>query len=140
MTSFITDPAQTVARFFRALDDRDYATLGALLAKGGVWHRQGAELRSLADIEAAMAKRSPTMRIHHLLTNLFAEPRGEDEADVVGYMLVVRHDSGVAPAGPSPLQGLENIRTMRARLRNTSKGWRILHLAGDEPSFAAGVG
>ncbi len=136
----IADPAQTVVRFFRALDDRDYGVLGSLLAKGGVWHRQGAELRSQADIEAAMAKRSPTMRIHHLLTNLYAEPRGEDEADVVGYMLVVRHDSGVEPAGPSPLQGLENIRTTRARLRKTSNGWRILHLAGDEPSFAAGVG
>jgi hypothetical protein len=128
-----------VARFFRALDDRDYATLGALLAKGGVWHRQGAELRSLADIEAAMAKRSPTMRIHHLLTNLYAEPQGEDEAAVVGYMLVIRHDSGAEPAGPSPFHGVENIRTTRARLRKTSNGWRILHLAGDAPSFAAVV-
>jgi hypothetical protein len=133
----IADPAQTVARFFRALDDRDYATLGGLLAEGGVWHRQGAELRSLADIEAAMAKRSPTMRIHHLLTNLYAEAIGDDEATVVGYMLVVRHDSGAVPAGPSPLQGIETIRTMRGRLRRSADGWRIVHLAGDAPSFAA---
>jgi hypothetical protein len=87
-----------------------------------------------------MAKRSPTMRIHHLLTNLYAEPLGEDEAAVVGYMLVVRHDSGAVPAGPSPLQGIENIRTMRGLLRRTSDGWRIVHLAGDAPSFAAGGG
>ena len=140
MPPFMADPAQAVARFFRALDERDYPTLGALLAKGGVWHRQGAELRSLAEIEAAMAKRSPTMRIHHLLTNLSAEARGEDEADVVGYMLVVRHDSGAEPAGPSPLAGFETIRTMRARLRRTSAGWRIVHLAGDAPSFAAEAG
>ncbi len=131
------DPAQTVIRFFRALDDREYSTLAALLAPDGVWHRQGAELRNEADILAAMAKRSPTMRIHHLLTNVFAEPRGADEAEVTGYMLVVRHDSGAEPTGPSPLQGIENIRTTRARLRQTPQGWRIVHLAGDAPSFAA---
>jgi hypothetical protein len=130
------DPVGTVARFFRALDDREYGTLFALLAKGGVWHRQGAELRSLDDIEAAMAKRSPTMRIHHLLTNLYAEPVNEDEAEVTGYMLVVRDDSGAAPQGPSPLRGLESIRTTRARLRRTSSGWRIVRLGGDPPSFS----
>ncbi len=86
------DPAQTLIRFFRALDDRDEATLVRLLAPGGVWHRQGAELRSEADIAAAMAERSPTMRIHHLLTNVFAEAHGADEAVVTAYMLVVRHD------------------------------------------------
>jgi hypothetical protein len=130
------DPAQTLIRFFRALDDREYGTLASLLAPSGAWHRQGAVLRSEADIMAAMAKRSPTMRIHHLLTNVFAEPRGE-EAEVTAYMLVVRHDSGTESAGPLPLSGIENIRTMRARLRRTPEGWRILHLQGDFPSFAA---
>jgi len=132
----MTDPVQTVARFFRALDDRDYATLAALLAEGGVWSRQDAELRTEADIDAAMAKRSPTMRIHHLLTNLYAEPPGENEAVVTGYMLVVRHDSGQVPQGPSPLDGIENIRTTRARLRQTPAGWRIVELGGDAPAFA----
>ena len=130
------DPAQTVTRFFRALDDRDYGVLAALLATDGEWHRQGAVLRSEADILAAMAKRSPTLRIHHLLSNLFAEPHGEDEADVTGYMLVVRHDAKAEPTGPSPLSGIENIRTTRARLRQTADGWRIVRLGGDPPSFA----
>ena len=130
------DPAQTVIRFFRALDDRDYATLAVLLAPDGVWHRQGTDLRSEADILAAMAKRSPTMRIHHLLTNVFAEPRGDGEAEVTAYMLVVRHDSGAEPAGPSPFPGIENIRTMRALLRQTPQGWRVVRLTGDAPSFA----
>ena len=136
MQDWATDPVQTVVRFFRALDDREYRVLAGLLAQGGVWRRQGAELRSAADIEAAMAKRSPTMRIHHLLTNLYAAPHGDDEADVTGYMLVVRHDSGAAPDGPSPLHGVENIRTTRARLQRTSRGWRILELTGDAPTFA----
>ena len=131
------DPAQTVIRFFRALDDREYGTLAALLAPDGVWHRQEAELRDEAGILAAMGRRSHTLRIHHLLTNMLAEPHGEDEAEVTAYMLVVRHDSGAEPDGPSPLSGIENIRTTRARLRQTPQGWRILRLGGDPVSFAS---
>lgn len=131
------DAAGTVIRFFRALDDRDYGRLASLLAPDGAWHRQGAVLRNEAEILHAMASRSPTMRIHHLLTNVCAEPLGEAEAEVTAYMLVVRHDSHSEPAGPSPLSGIENIRTLRGRLRHSAQGWRIVHLAGDPPSFAA---
>jgi ketosteroid isomerase-like protein len=130
------DPVQAVVRFFRALDDREYDALAGMLAPGGVWERQGAELRSRGDVMAAMAKRSPTLRIHHLLTNLFAVEHGEAEAEVTGYMLVVRHDSGTAPDGPSPLQGIENIRTVRARMRRTAEGWRVQRLASDPAAFA----
>jgi hypothetical protein len=134
--AFPPDPAQSVIRFFRALDDREYGTLAALLAPDGVWHRQGKALHNEAEILAAMASRSATMRIHHLLTNVFAEPHGE-EAEVTAYMLVVRHDSKAEPTGPSPLTGIENIRTIRGRLRQTPQGWRIVHLLGEDPSFAA---
>ena len=130
------DAAGTVIRFFRALDDRDYGLLAGLLAPDGAWHRQGAVLRNEAEILAAMASRSPTMRIHHLLTNVYAEPSGDVEAEVTAYMLVVRHDAKAEPAGPSPLSGIENIRTTRARLRQTPQGWRIVQLAGDPPSFS----
>ena len=131
---------QVVVRFFRALDDRDYRALAGLLAPDGEWHRQGAVLRSEAEVLAAMAKRSPTMRIAHLLTNLFAVLQGEDEAEVTGYMLVVRHDSGAEPAGPSPMQGVENIRTIRARLHRTGEGWRVRRMTNDAPVFAVGAG
>ncbi len=137
MTALALKPVQTVVRFFRALDDRDYGTLAALLATDGEWHRQAAILRNEGDILAAMVKRSPTMRIHHLLSNLSSEPQGEDEVDVTGYMLVVRHDAEAEPTGPSPLLEIESIRTTRARLRQTAHGWRIVRLAGDAPSFAA---
>lgn len=130
------DAAGTVIRFFRALDDRDYGMLASLLAPDGVWHRRGAELRNEAEILAAMANRSPTIRIHHLLTNLYAEAAGEGEAELCAYMLVISHDSGAEPAGPSPLSGIANIRTLRARLRETDQGWRIVRLANDPATFS----
>ena len=130
------DPVATVIRFFRALDDREFALLAPMLAPGGFWNRQGTELRNEAEIMAAMAQRSLTMRTHHLLTNVFAEPHGDDEAEVRAYMLVVRHDSRSEPAGPSPLSGIDSIRTTRARLRLIDQGWRIVRLVNDPPTFS----
>jgi len=126
-----------VTSFFRCLDESDYETMAELLHPNGVWHRQGKELRDRETLLEAMSRRSPTRRIHHLLTNMFAR-LGEDgsAAEVIGYMLVVRHDSGTVPEGPSPLEGIENIRTIRARLLDTPGGWRIEDLRSDPPSFA----
>ena len=130
------DAAQTLIRFFRHLDDREYAALAALMLPDGEWHRQGAVLRGGAELQAALARRSPTMRIHHLLTNVFAEPDGTGAAEVTAYMLVVRHEPGAPLDGPAPLSGIENIRTVRGRLRKAEAGWRIERLGGDAPSFA----
>ncbi len=126
-----------VVQFYRHLDDRNIGALTGLMLPDGVWHRQGAALSGAEAIAAALARRSPTMHIHHLLTNVFAVPAGSDEAEVTGYMLVVRHEPGGPLEGPAPLDGIENIRTIRATLRMTLEGWRIAHMQGDPPSFAA---
>ena len=126
-----------VMQFYRHLDDRDVAALTGLMLPDGVWHRQGAVLEGAEAIAAALARRSPTMRIHHLLTNAFAvltEPNG---VEVTAYMLVVRHEPGQSLDGPAPFNGIENIRTVRATLRHTPSGWRIASMRGDPPSFAA---
>ena len=126
-----------VARFYRHLDEREVSGLTSLMLPDGVWHRQGQALAGPAAIAAALARRSPSMRIHHLLTNAYAMPAGPDAAEVTAYMLVVRHEPGGPLAGPAPLHGVESIRTVRASLRATAGGWRIASLRGDPPSFAA---
>lgn len=126
-----------VTRFYRHLDERAGEALAALMLPGGVWHRQGEALSGAEAIAAALARRSPTMRIHHLLTNAFAVPDGNGGAEVTAYMLVVRHEPGGPLDGPAPLGGIETIRTVRATLRETPEGWRISSMRGDPPSFAA---
>jgi hypothetical protein len=133
----MAEAVSTVTQFYRHLDNRNVAALTALMLPDGVWHRQGAALTGEAAIAAAMARRSPTMRIHHLLTNAFATPTGTDGAEFTAYMLVVRHEPGAPLEGPAPLAGIENIRTIRATLRHTAQGWRIATMQGDAPSFAA---
>ena len=131
------EAVHTVIRLYRCLDDRDYKGIAALMAPGGIWHRQGAALSSEAEILAAMAKRSPTLVIHHLLSNLFADIGADGSAMVTGYMLVVRYDNGSPVTGAAPFSGVENIRTIRVKLTSTANGWRILNADSDPIRFAA---
>jgi hypothetical protein len=126
---------ETVVRFYRHLDDRAYDKLVALLDEAGEWHRQGTALHGRVAVLNALSQRPATLRIHHLLTNLASEPAGGGELSVIAYMSVVRHDAGRPLAGAAPLDGIENLRTIRARLRATPAGWRITHLAHDDISF-----
>jgi hypothetical protein len=128
---------QTVTRMYRRLDDRDYKGIAALMAPDGVWHRQGAALSGEPAILAAMAKRSPSLMIHHLLSNLFADIAADGSAMVTGYMLVVRYDNGTKVSGAAPFTGVENIRTIRVKLTPGEAGWRIQNADSDPISFAA---
>jgi SnoaL-like domain len=131
------EAVHTVIRMYRRLDDRDYKGIAALMAPGGVWNRQGTALASEAEILAAMAKRSPTLMIHHLLSNMFADVAADGTAAVTGYMLVVRYDNGTQLTAAAPYTGVENIRTIRAKLTPTEAGWRILNADSDPITFAA---
>jgi hypothetical protein len=131
----LTDPKVTVYRFFRAIDDREYRLLLSLLAPDMVWRRQGVALHGEREILSALERRSPTLRVHHILTNMVALPCEEGEVDVSGYMLVVLHDSGAEVNGAAPLAGVDSIRMMRARLRRIDQGWRMVRLASDAPTF-----
>jgi ketosteroid isomerase-like protein len=125
-----------VMAFFRHLDDNDYAGLVKKLTPDAQWHRQGAVLAGHDAVLAALSKRSPTVRIHHLITNLVADSFDDAHYTMRAYMLVVRHDDGKPLAGPAPLAGIENIRTTHIKLKHANGQWLIAHLSNDELSFA----
>lgn len=127
----------TVLAFFRNLDDNRYEALAARLAPDGIWHRQGKALQGREAVLQALALRSPTQRIHHLITNLLADGIGADRCEMRGYMLVVRHDDGQPIAGPAPLTGIENIRPIHASLARFGSDWLITRLGNDALTFAA---
>jgi hypothetical protein len=125
-----------VMGFFRDLDDSDYDRLVSRMTADGVWHRQGKVLNGRDAVLQALAARSKTMRIHHLISNLFADTVGDDRCVMRGYMLVVRHDAGRPLQGPAPLAGIENIRTTHVELARVDGAWLIARMRNDEPSFA----
>ncbi|OZI30724.1 hypothetical protein CAL29_22285 [Bordetella genomosp. 10] len=126
-----------VMAFYRDLDENRYEDLAGRLAPDGVWHRQGKVLDSRRAVLDALAARSRTQRIHHLIVNLVADSLDDGRCRMRAYMLVVRHDSGSAPQGPAPLTGIENIRTLHIDLVRAGGAWLIAEMRGDEPTFAA---
>ncbi|ALM87028.1 hypothetical protein ASB57_16220 [Bordetella sp. N] len=126
-----------VMAFYRDLDDSRYEALADRLAPGAAWHRQGKVLNSRQAVLDALAPRSKTQRIHHLIVNLLADSVDDGHCRMRAYMLVLRHDSGSAPQGPSPLTGFENVRTMYIDLARVGDAWLIKEMRGDEPTFAA---
>lgn len=133
----LTRAADVLTRFFRHLDDSDAEALADLL--DGEWHRQGKVLTTREGVLNALSARSQTRRIHHLITNITGQEVADGTIALTAYMLVVKHDSGEFPDGPSPLEGFDTIRTVRARAAETPDGWRIRWLKSDPPSFAAGI-
>lgn len=131
----LTRAADVLTRFFRHLDDSDYEALAGLL--DGEWHRQGKVLASRDAVLEALAGRSATRRIHHLLTNICGEVRDDGSVDLTAYMMVVQHDAGQPLDGPAPFAGFSNIRTVRARAAAMAGGWRVTWLRSDPPTFAA---
>jgi len=110
--------------------------LAGRMAADGVWHRQGKVLNGRGAVLEALSARSKTMRIHHLISNLFADQADENRCVMRGYMLVVRHEPGRRLEGPAPLSGIENIRTTHVELARVNGAWLIVQMRNDEPSFA----
>ncbi|OWU85623.1 hypothetical protein ATO6_01445 [Oceanicola sp. 22II-s10i] len=131
----IARAANAMIRFYRHLDDSDYDGMADLL--DGEWHRQGKVIGDRDALMAAMAGRSATRRIHHLLTNVAGVVEADGTVTLTAYMLVVQHDAGTPLDGPAPLTGFTNIRTVRARAGRGADGWQIRWLKSDAASFAA---
>jgi len=141
MTAPAEDPVaqagNVLCRFFRYLDEGDGEAMADLL--DGTWHRRGEALSSREDLLKAMSGRSTTRRIHHLLTNICGEAQADGSVDLNAYMLVVSHDSGSAPEGPSPLEGVNSIRPLACTAFRGPDGWRIRHLKSAANTFERGA-
>ena len=126
-TTIAAAACQTLAvRFWNSIDERDYDGMVALFAPGGVWVRRGKELKAPSDILAAMAERSPTLVIRHVVTNVDVRVTAADAAEAFYYLTVYHHEAGKPVEKPVPLHGPRTIMIVRDRFTRTAEGWRIL--------------
>ena len=94
------DCAQVLTRFFNYFDQWRYEDMADLFAEDGVWHRQGRALAGRAAILAALAERSTTQRVRHVVTNLQIDVVDPDTAASLLYVTAYRHDSGAKQTEP----------------------------------------
>ena len=114
---------------FDCLDERRYGELVSLMTEDAIWHRQGQSLRGHAQILAALAQRSPTQRIRHLVTNLLVRAASADEIHCSHYMTALRYDDGQERRGPLRIDGPFRMSVVTSRLVNHDGTWRVAEQA-----------
>jgi hypothetical protein len=122
------DCAQVLTRFFNYFDQWRYQDMADLFAEDGVWHRQGQALAGRAAILAALAQRSTTQRVRHVVTNLQIDVVDADTAASLLYVTAYRHDTGAKQTEPPRIRAPYLLLVVPGRLRRTQAGWRIVHM------------
>ena len=112
-----------LTRFYRCLDANDVSGLSAFLHPDSVWHRQGRELRTGADIAAALADRDPRLHIFHLLTSVTYS----------GYLTVVRSYADAGQATRMPPRGAQSLHVCEGEFRRDGDDWRICAMNAGPP-------
>lgn len=129
---------QLIFRLFYCLDTRDYPGVVSSFREDAVWVRLGKRLAGRAQMMQALKERSPTMVIHHIITNLHFESEATDHCKAVCYLTAYRHDAGKPFAGPTPLKGPSQVGVCRAEARHCGDGtWLLSYLNADNPAFMA---
>jgi hypothetical protein len=122
------DCAQVLTRFFNYFDQWRYEDMADLFAEDGVWHRQGRALAGRAAILAALAERSTTQRVRHVVTNLQIDVVDPDTAASLLYVTAYRHDSGAKQTEPPRIRAPYLLLVVPGRLRRTEAGWKIARM------------
>jgi ketosteroid isomerase-like protein len=120
--------------YARAVDFRDYDTLVRLFTEDGVLDVTGTPLQGRAAIAKAIFSRPDELRSRHVLTNIFIDVLGADEARGISYLTLYRHVGPESLTGaPAPLDGPAAVGHYEDRFARTPEGWRFvrrqLHLA-----------
>ena len=120
---------RVLIRLFHCLDARDYEGVAACFTEDSLWLRQGKELRGPAQVLKALQQRTPTIHVHHLLTNIEVRLTDPTRARSIAYMTVYRSDTGKAPVFPIEVPGPELVAVCSGELRRAGDQWRVTRLA-----------
>ena len=114
-----------LSRFYRFLDANDIQSLCGLMHPESLWLRQGRELRTSADIAAALSERDPRLHIFHILSGVVFEPLTSDHISYSGYLMVLRSYADANAAVRMPLIGAQSLHGCEGEFRRTADGWQI---------------
>ncbi len=124
--------------YARAIDFRDYDALPLLFAEDGTLDVGGA-LHGREAILESLRRRPDELRSRHVITNVFVDVLGADDARGIAYLTLYRHHGEESlRAGPVTLSGPAAVGHYEDRFVRTDQGWlfrrRRLHLAFRDPA------
>lgn len=119
------DCQELSARFYRHLDQREYAALSEFFAGDGVWQRQGKTLQGPAAILAEVARRPATMITRHAVSNLIVDVFSEDSVSTQCYVTLYYADPGEPVKPPVRFTGPACVFTYFDELKRIDGAWKI---------------
>ena len=125
---------QLLNEFFYHLDEFQYEALVALMEPDARWHRQGKVQRGAAESLAALAQRSRTQRIRHVITNVQVTELDSSDAKSIAYMTVYKHDDGVDAPPPRAIAGPAGVLLVSTHFRRHGDRWLVAEMNGT-PEF-----
>ena len=119
---------QLLNEFFYHLDEFQYEALVALMETEALWHRQGRIQRGAKESLAALAQRSRTQRIRHVITNVQLTELDASEAKCIAYMTVYKHDDGVDAPPPRTIPGPSGFLLVSTHFRRHGDRWLVAEM------------
>jgi hypothetical protein len=114
-----------LTRVYRHIDRREYNAIYPLFAPDGTWQRPEGVIRAGDDMRASMARRSTSLAINHVLTNLLADVTAPDHVTVRGYMTIYRDETGASRPPPYSLGVPTSLIDVTATCRKVGDDWRL---------------
>jgi hypothetical protein len=124
----LAELTQLLHEFFYRLDEFQYEELVALMEPDALWHRQGKVQRGAKESLAALAQRSRTQRIRHVITNVQLTELDASQARCVAYMTVYKHDDGVDAPAPRTIRGPSGFLLVSTHFRRHDDRWLVAEM------------
>lgn len=123
--------------YARAIDFRDYDAFVTLFAENALLDA-GRPLEGRDAIRESLRHRPDELRSRHVISNVFIDVLGPDEARGISYLTLYRHHGDESTRfGPAPLGGAAAVGHYEDRFVRTGEIWlfesRKLHLAFRDP-------
>jgi hypothetical protein len=124
--------ARVVLDFFERLDKRCHDDVSLMMARNGVWHRNGDRLVGRSMVLAALEQRPLNRATAHIVTNLRVDVL--DETSAAARFLLTAYECALDATASDQGARLAGIRECTDRLRYEEGAWRIAEKSS-EPCF-----
>ncbi len=123
--------------YARAIDFRDYDAFLELFTEDAVLD-VGRPLHGREAIRESLQRRPDELRSRHVVSNVFVDVLGPDDARGISYLTLYRHHGAASlRREPAPLTGPAAVGHYQDRFVRSADGWlfksRRLHLAFQDP-------
>jgi ketosteroid isomerase-like protein len=119
------DAIRVVVHFYACLDRGDAPGCAACFTQDGVWVRDAGPVTGRAAIEQAVARRDPSRRTAHTVSNFSFH--SESSSQGILHFTLVAFDASIDNPGAVPVGRMAGIRHCIDTMERVGDAWQIRH-------------